>query len=265
MEISHAIWLALLQGFTEFLPISSSAHLILLPKLTGWPDQGLAFDISVHVGTLSAVVYYFRHELIPMARDWTLSMTKRQHTVNSRLAWAVILGTIPVGLVGIVFQHFIENNLRSALVIGTTTIFFGLLLWWADVFGARKRDEYTISLMDVVVIGAAQAMALIPGTSRSGATMTAGLFLGLSREASARFSFLLSIPVITLSGILVGYEIVSTSAPIDWQAISIGVTVAGVTAYACIHFFLKLLDRIGMWPFVVYRLILGAYLFYAFA
>jgi len=264
MDSIHAVWLALLQGFTEFLPISSSAHLILLPKLTGWVDQGLAFDISVHVGTLSAVILYFRHELVPMTHDWVLSITKRQHTVNSRLAWAVILGTIPVGFAGLFFQDFIETNLRSTVVIATTTIFFGLLLWWADVFGSRKRDEFTISLIDVLVVGIAQALALIPGTSRSGATMTAALFLGLTREAAARFSFLLSIPVIMLSGSLVTYEIIATSAPVDWNAIGIGVVVAGVTAYLCIHFFLKLLERIGMWPFVIYRLILGAVLFYMF-
>ena len=264
MDILHAVWLALLQGFTEFLPISSSAHLILLPKISGWVDQGLAFDISVHVGTLSAVILYFRHELVPMAHDWALSITKRQHTVNSRLAWAVLLGTIPVGLAGLLFQDFIETNLRSTAVIATTTIFFGLLLWWADVFGARKRDEFTISIIDVVVVGLAQALALIPGTSRSGATMTAGLFLGLTREAAARFSFLLSIPVIMLSGTLVVVEIIATSAPVDWNAIAVGVIVAGVTAYLCIHYFLKLLERIGMWPFVIYRLILGAALFYYF-
>jgi len=264
MDSLHAVWLALLQGFTEFLPISSSAHLILLPKISGWADQGLAFDISVHIGTLSAVIFYFRHELLPMAHDWTLSITKRQHTVNSRLAWAVLLGTIPVGLAGLLFKDFIEGSLRSTVVIATATIFFGLLLWWADVFGSRKRDEFTIGIVDVLVIGLAQALALIPGTSRSGATMTAGLFLGLSREAAARFSFLLSIPVILLSGALVTIEIIKTNAPVDWHAIGLGVAVAGVTAYLCIHFFLKLLDRIGMWPFVIYRLILGAVLFYVF-
>lgn len=264
MDILHAIYLAILQGFTEFLPISSSAHLILLPKISGWQDQGLAFDISVHVGTLSAVIIYFRHELVPMAHDWTLSVTKRRHTVNSRLAWAVLLGTIPVGLAGLAFQGFIEENLRSTAVIATTTIFFGLLLWWADVFGSRKRDEFTISLIDVLVVGLAQAMALVPGTSRSGATMTAGLFLGLTREAAARFSFLLSIPVIMLSGGLVIVELLSQDVVVDWNAIAVGVIVSGVVAYLCIHFFLKLLERIGMWPFVIYRLLLGAALFYYF-
>jgi len=261
MDSAHAVYLALLQGFTEFLPISSSGHLILMPKLLGWQEQGLAFDISVHLGTLSAVIYYFRKELVPMAHDWTLSVTKRRHTVNSRLAWAVLLGTIPVGLAGLLFKGFIEEYFRdSMLVIAITSIVFGLLLWWADVFGSRKRDEYTIGLLDIVVIGISQALALIPGTSRSGATMTAGLFLGLTREASARFSFLLSIPVIILSGGLVAVDIVRSQAAVDWNAMAIGVGVSGVTAYLCIHYFLKLLDKMGMWPFVVYRLILGAVL-----
>lgn len=263
MDTSHAIILALVQGLTEFLPISSSGHLILAHKVAGWPDQGIAFDVSVHVGTLSAVLFYFRHELIPMAHDWTLSIVKKQHTVNSRLAWAVLLGTIPVGLAGLAFQDLIETTLRdNLLVIAVTSVFFGLLLWWADIFGARKRDEYTIGIVDIVVIGIAQALALIPGTSRSGATMTAGLFLGLNREGAARFSFLLSIPVILLAGGLLTIELIKSNAPVDWNAMAIGVVLAAVTAYLCIHYFLKLLDRIGMWPFVIYRLILGAVLFY---
>lgn len=263
METIQIVVLALMQGFTEFLPISSSAHLILVPKLVeGWGDQGLAFDVAVHVGTLSAVLFYFRKELVPMSRDWVFSMTRQEHTVNSKLAWAVILGTIPVGLAGLLFKEFIELNLRSTAVIATATIVFALVLWWADVFGARKRDEFTISLWDVLVIGFAQALALIPGTSRSGATMTAGLIMGLRRDAAARFSFLLSIPVITLSGGLVTLDLIREPVPVDWSAIIYGMLLAGITAYSCIHLFLKMLDKIGMLPFVLYRLVLGGILFY---
>jgi len=265
MDLLQAIALALLQGLTEFLPISSSAHLILLPKMVeGWSDQGLAFDVSVHVGTLSAVLIYFRREVTEMAVDWSLSLKNRQQTMNSRLAWAVLFGTIPVGLAGLIFKDFIELNLRSPTVIAIATIVFGLLLWWADVFGKRNRDEYTISISDVIVIGCAQALALIPGTSRSGATITAGLMLGLTREASARFSFLLSIPVIVLSGGLVTIDLIKDGAPVEWSLMIIGTVLAGVTAYLCIHLFLKLLERIGMLPFVIYRLALGALLFYMF-
>ena len=265
MDLLQAIALALLQGLTEFLPISSSAHLILLPQMVdGWKDQGLAFDVAVHVGTLSAVMLYFRREVTEMAVDWTMSLKTRQQTMNSRLAWAVLFGTIPVGLAGLLFKDFIELNLRSPTVIAIATVVFGLLLWWADVAGKRHRDEYTISILDVIVIGCAQALALIPGTSRSGATITAGLLLGLTREGAARFSFLLSIPVISLSGALVTLDLIKEGAPVQWSMMIIGTVLAGVTAYLCIHFFLKLLERIGMLPFVIYRMALGALLFYMF-
>ena len=265
MDLFQAIALALMQGFTEFLPISSSAHLILVPKMVeGWQDQGLAFDVAVHVGTLSAVMLYFRREVTEMSVDWVASLKSRKQTMNSRLAWAVLLGTIPVGLAGLIFKDYIELNLRSPTVIAIATIGFGLLLWWADYSSKRHRDEYTISIVDVIVIGCAQALALIPGTSRSGATMTAGLLMGLSREASARFSFLLSIPVIVLAGGLKFLDLVKQSAPVEWSLMIIGTVLAAVTAYLCIHYFLALLDRIGMLPFVIYRLVLGGVLFYMY-
>lgn len=266
MDILQIITLALLQGLTEFLPISSSAHLILVPQIVpGWQDQGLAFDVAVHVGTLSAVMLYFKNDITPMAQDWVRSLATRRQTVNSRLAWAVLLGTIPVGLAGLLFKDFIEAEFRSPLVIASATILFGLVLWWADVKGKRQREESSIGWVDVLVIGCAQALALIPGTSRSGATMTAALIMGLSRQAAARFSFLLSIPVITLSGLLVVKDLIEQSAPVDWQALVVGTVLAGVTAYLCIHYFLKLLDKIGMLPFVIYRLVLGVVLFYFFS
>lgn len=265
MDFLHAFFLALLQGFTEFLPISSSAHLILLPRLAGWEDQGLAFDVAVHVGTLAAVVFYFRHELVQMAHDWFVSLRpRRQQTANSRLAWAVLWGTIPVGLAGLAFKGIIETDLRSPLVIIVTTIGFGLLLWWADAKARRQRDEYTLRWRDILLIGVAQAVALIPGTSRSGITMTMGLMLGLSRQAAARFSFLLSIPVIVLAGGLNTLELLQQPGEVDWSAMLTGLLVSAVTAYLCIHFFLKLLERMGMLPFVIYRLLLGLLLIVLF-
>ena len=264
MDHLHAIALALLQGFTEFLPISSSAHLILLPRLLGWEDQGLAFDVAVHVGTLSAVVLYFRRELVPMARDWAYSLVTRQQTQDSRLAWAVLWGTIPVGIAGLAFKGYIEAELRSELVIAATTIGFALLLWWADARGRGRRNEYSLGWRDILIVGIAQALALIPGTSRSGATMTAGLMLGLSRESAARFSFLLSIPVIVLAGGLKGLDLIKEAVPVDWQAMIIGVVTSAITAYLCIHFFLKLLERMGMMPFVIYRMALGVLLLVLF-
>lgn len=261
MELIQIVLLALVQGLTEFLPISSSAHLILFPQLSGWADQGLAFDVAVHVGTLSAVVWYFRRDLQKMLRDWFASLARREHVGDSHLVWAVGFGTVPVGLAGLAFKDVIETSLRSPLVIAWATIIFGLLLWWADAQGKRERDEHSIGWRDVLVIGVAQAVALIPGTSRSGITMTAGLMMGLSRAAAARFSFLLSIPVIVLAGGLNTIELAQSAQAVDWSALGLGVLFSAVSAYLCIHLFLKALERIGMLPFVIYRLLLGAVLF----
>jgi len=184
METLQAIWLAILQGLTEFLPISSSGHLILVPKVLGWPDQGLAFDVAVHLGTLLAVVYYFRKDIYSLFFAWVHSL-RGQQSVEGKLAWGVLLGTIPAGLVALFFKDAIELYLRSPLVIAATTIIFGLLLWWSDVKGKREREIDTLSWRDVALIGSAQALALIPGTSRSGITMTAALLNGLTRQAAA--------------------------------------------------------------------------------
>jgi len=228
MELSHIIWLALVQGLTEFLPVSSSAHLILVPKLLEWEDQGLAFDVAVHLGTLVAVVAYFRHDIVKLFFAWVRSMTPGNMSPEARLAWGVILGTIPAGLVGLAFKDYIELYLRSPLVIAATTIIFGLLLLYADKRSRLVRDEYSLSWQDFLVIGGAQAMALIPGTSRSGITITAGLLLGLTREASARYSFLLSIPIIVLSGLGVSKDLISSPLPVPlatrWCAV-VGVSV----------------------------------------
>lgn len=264
MELTQLLVLSLVQGLTEFLPISSSAHLILVPVLTVWQDQGLVFDVAVHVGTLLAVVIYFQNDLKHMSLAWLKSFSGSDNGPDSRLAWAVLLGTIPAAFAGLMFGDFVEHYLRSPLVIAGTTIGFGLLLWWADVWGLRRRDEYALGWRDVLVIGCAQALALIPGTSRSGITITAGLLMGLTRKAAARFSFLLSIPVIVLAG---GYQLlklISQPEQADWVVLSTAVSISGLSAYFCIHFFLKLLDRTGMLPFVIYRLALGLFLLIMF-
>lgn len=264
MDLIQILVLALVQGLTEFLPISSSAHLILVPVLTGWQDQGLAFDVAVHLGTLGAVVWYFRHEVQRMGLAWFGSVAGRGVDPDARLAWAVLFGTIPAGLAGLLFNDYVELYLRSPLVIAATTLLFGLLLAVADRTGAQRRDEYSIHWLDVLLIGGAQAVALIPGTSRSGITMTVALLVGLSRAGAARFSFLLSIPIIVLAG---GYEtlkLVRLGGGVDWSALLIGALASGVSAYLCIHFFLKLLDRIGFMPFVYYRLVLGGLLLVLF-
>ncbi len=264
MELIHIIVLAVVQGLTEFLPISSSAHLILVPQLTGWPDQGLAFDVAVHLGSLAAVVFYFQRDLNRMTRDWFASLRQRQLVGESRLAWAVLWGTIPAGLAGLLLEDVVEQVLRSPLVVAWATIGFGVLLWIADRHARQNRNEHQLSWKDVLVVGCAQALALIPGTSRSGITMTAGLMLGLTREAAARFSFLLSIPLILAASGLLSVKLASSTAPVDWTAFVTGTLLSAVTAYVCIHFFLKLIGRMGMFPFVVYRLLLGAVLLVIF-
>lgn len=264
MDLLQIFVLAVIQGITEFLPISSSGHLILVPVLTSWQDQGLAFDVAVHIGTLSAVIIYFYKDIQRILIAWAKSLFNFQLTPDAKLAWAIGLGTIPVGLAGLLFKDAIELYLRSPLVIATTTIIFGLLLWLADRTSDRLRSEYDMKWLDVALIGLSQALALIPGTSRSGVTMTMALFLGFTRDAAARFSFLLSIPVILLAGGMLTKDLLESNAAIDWTALILGVVLSALSAWLCIHYFLKFLSRIGMLPFVLYRLALGVFLFAIF-
>lgn len=260
------IVLALVQGLTEFLPISSSAHLILVPVLTGWPDQGLAFDVVVHLGTLTAVVWYFRKDVSQLSVDWTQSCLKKKTIGESRLAWMVILGTIPVAVIGLLLHDFIDNSLRSPIVIAWATIGFGLLLGLADYVGKNNtKNEYKLNWKNAAVISFSQVLALIPGTSRSGITMTAGLFTGLTRQAAARFSFLLSIPVILMAGSYKTLKLIQEGNAIDWFSISLGYALSALSAYICIHYFMKLLEKMGMTPFVIYRVAQGVILLWLFS
>lgn len=261
MDIFQIITLALLQGITEFLPISSSAHLILLPLLTDWQDQGLPFDVAVHVGSLLAVIFYFRRMLSQAIYAWLLSFKTRQQTPESRLIWAVGFGTIPVGLAGLLWHDFIDTHLRSATVIASTTIIFGVLLYIADRQGHKQRDTTELNWIAVLWIGLAQALALIPGVSRSGITITAALALGFTRTAAAQYSFLLSIPVIILAGGLQTIKLIQTPTVVQWDMLALAVAFSALSAYVCIALFLRLLDVIGMLPFMVYRLALGGLLF----
>lgn len=260
MEILQVIWLAIIQGLTEFLPVSSSAHLILPSQVLGWPDQGLAFDVAVHLGSLVAVMLYFRHELRKLASAWLRSLNGLQ-TPESKLAWYLMIGTVPAGISGLMLGGFIEPHLRSIAVIASTTILFGLLLGWADLSsrGHKTIDQFTWK--SALLVGVAQGLALIPGTSRSGVTITAALMLGFDRLSAARFSFLLSVPVIALSGGYKGIELLGqTSVP--WLQMVLGSVVSGITAYLCIHTFLRIVERVGMIPFVLYRMLLGGILIY---
>lgn len=263
MEIYQVVILALVQGLTEFLPISSSGHLILSPYLFGFQDQGLAVDVAVHLGSLFAVLWYFRQDVTSITLGWFKALPPGQPANNeSRLGWAVIVGVLPVVVAGLLLKSLIESELRAPWVIASTTILFGLLLGWADWRGKRHRDSEQINLIDALWIGAAQILALIPGTSRSGITMTAGLMRGLTREAASRFSFLLAIPTILAASLLKTLDLLQASAPPDWNLLISGVIAAALAAYACIYLFMKHIERMGMWPFVVYRLLLGALIFY---
>ena len=262
MTLFEIIILAIIQGLTEFLPISSSAHLILPAEVLGWKSQGLAFDVAVHVGSLLAVMIYFRQDIWRLSLAWFSQGFSKNQSTDSKLAWWVIIGTIPAGLFGFLMKDWIELNARTALVIAITTIVFGLLLWYADVKAKQHKTTKDLSLKDTVIIGLAQAMAVIPGTSRSGATMTAGLLLGLSRESAARFSFLLSIPIILAAGLFATLDLIGDESAVDWSELFYGAAFSFVAAYFCIYLFLSWIAKIGMLPFVIYRLLLGAVLLY---
>lgn len=262
MDIWQIITLAVLQGLTEFLPVSSSAHLILVPHLTGWDDQGIVFDVALHVGTLIAVLLYFRQDLKPLTLAWLNSLKSRQLTPESRLVWGVIIGVLPASVLGLLLSVTgSDSYLRSPFVVAGASLFFALLLGWADYTGKHQYHEYQMTWKMIIIIGIAQALALIPGTSRSGVTITAGLFLGLQRQAAARFSFLLSIPVMILAGTHeMGQMLIAPSLTFNWTELLFGITVSALTGYLCIRVFIGLLDRIGMLPFVVYRILLGSFL-----
>ncbi len=257
MDSLHIFVLAVLQGVTEFLPISSSAHLVLVPEMLGWPDQGLVFDVAVHFGSLIAVVFYFRREVWRMLIAWLASITRGEKSRDGWLAWWIIVGTLPATVAGYLLRGDVEGVLREPWIIAAASIGFGLLLWFADLTARRKRDEFELRLGDVLLIGCSQVLALIPGTSRSGITITAGLLLGMSRQAAARYSFLLAMPIIFASGVLQSTRMLTENIPITWHDLLLGVVLSAISAGLGIHYFLRLVDRLGMLPFVIYRVLLG--------
>jgi len=256
MDLIQALILAIIQGMTEFLPVSSSAHLILVPKIIGWNDQGLLFDIALHFGTLLAVLIYFRGDLAQMIEDL---LRNRSHNIMQSDVMILIIATIPVVIVGGLFNDWIENNLRSSNVIATTSIIFGLILLASDKFSSSKNN---LTLRIGLLIGLAQVLALIPGVSRSGITITMGLFMGLGRVKSAKFSFLLAIPVILGASVLQIYESYSIAfSSINYVLLLTGLSVSFLFAYFTIHWFLAFVTKVGMFPFVIYRIALGLFIF----
>jgi len=250
-------FLAFLQGLTEYLPISSSAHILLPKELLGWPDQGLVFDVAVHIGSLLAVLTYFRVDLLRLFVAWQSSLRGGAMSPDARLAWFVVVGTFPAGVAGLLLSDLIELYARNMLLIAFTSIFFGILLWWSDNRPLVRFGIEKLTLRTALIVGFAQVLALIPGTSRSGVTMTAALACGLDRKAAARFSFLLAIPIIAASGLLKGSELLQDDAQAQWGMLAYAVLVSALVSFSCIHYFLKLIERMGFLPFVIYRVVMG--------
>lgn len=257
MTLIQIIVLALIQGLTEYLPVSSSAHLILGSKAFGWPDQGLVFDVATHLGTLVAVFIYFRKELMEMVKAWTGPVRAESDRRHRNMAVYLVLASIPALFVGALAHDLVEFYLRDVRIIAWTTIGFGLLLWIADARGSRELGLEQINLRSALLIGLAQAFALIPGASRSGVTITAGRFLGLTPDAAARFSFLLAIPVIGAAGSYGALRVITGDANIDWTQFVLAMAFSAAAGWVCIAAFLALLKRVGLMPFVIYRLVLG--------
>src|ERR1700675_3751750 len=266
MHLWQAIILAVVQGLTEFLPVSSSAHLILIPKLLGWPDYGLAFDVALHFGTLLAVLLYFLREWIQLTLcgfgfHYPKRASDQMVTQQQRLFWYLVAGTIPGGLVGFFFEHWIEEHLRNPVPIACAMIAIALLMWYAEYASRMDRHIDRVSLGDSLVIGSAQALALFPGVSRSGITITAGLFRGMTREAAARFSFLLSTPLIAGAAAKEVPKLLKMqrAGEFDMPMSSIfwSVAVSAVVGFLVIAFFLHYLQTRSLKPFIYYRILAG--------
>jgi undecaprenyl-diphosphatase len=255
----HLVALAIVQGVAEFLPISSSAHLILLPMFAGWSDQGLSVDVALHMGTLAAVLTYFRSDVVDLARGAVDTVAGRAGDTR-RLFVLVALGTLPAVVIGIAAKPLVEGALRSAEVIAATTMGFGLVLFAADRIGSRSRELQAMTALHALLIGLAQAIALVPGVSRSGITMSAALIIGFTRPEAARFSFLLSIPTTFAAGVLVAAVMVRDGAwALGWEVL-VAAGVSFATAFLAIAGLMAWLRRWDFTPFVLYRLALGVVL-----
>lgn len=254
--------LAVVQGLTEFLPISSSGHLILVPAFVGWTDQGLVFDIAVHFGSLGAVCIYFRNDLVGLLHGAGDILSGRGSSLQARMTWCIGLGTVPAAIAGLLLAGWISTHLRSPMVVVATLAGYGVIMALADRFAPRDRDISTITIKDAIIVGMAQALALVPGTSRSGITITAGRMLGFARLDAARFSFLLSIPVILLASLLQIAMLIMGDEVVAWQNLAVAALISGVVAYLSIDFFMRFVGRLGLLPFAIYRLLLACVILY---
>ncbi len=263
MSWLQTIVLAIVQGLTEFLPISSSGHLVLVPAIFGWTDQGLIFDVAVHLGSLAAVCVYFRKDLAGLIAGGVRLLCGSGASPESRMALYIMIGTIPAAITGLLFAGWIEVNLRNPVVIVFTLSGYGVLMALADRLGRQQRLFATARLKDAIIIGIAQALALVPGTSRSGVTISAAMMLGFQRQDAARFSFLLSAPVIMLAAAFESSMLFVEETQFAWAQLAIGVTISAVVAYLSIDFFMRFVNVIGLLPFAIYRLVLAGVVLYA--
>ncbi|MDJ0859192.1 MAG: undecaprenyl-diphosphate phosphatase [Dinoroseobacter sp.] len=258
MSLFHLFLVATIQGLTEFLPVSSSGHLILLPELTGMQDQGQVIDVAVHVGSLCAVILYFRADVVAATIGFGRLLRGKVDTQGAFLALCLSLATVPVILLGAALHLLgLSDALRSMEVIGWTMLGFGLLLYWADQRGETARTANEWTLKDAAIMGLWQALALIPGTSRSGITITGGRFLGYAREDAARLAMLMSIPTIIASGVLLGGEVMMDANAALARDGAIAALFAFVSALLALHFMMRLLRSVSFTPYVVYRVALG--------
>jgi len=254
----EAVVLGIVQGLTEFLPISSSAHLLILSQVFGWDDPGAAFTAVTQIGTELAVIIYFRREIAAILRAWARSFTNAdaRHDPDARMGWLVIIGTIPIAVLGLLFKDQIETAFRNLWLVALMLILFGLILGVADALGARVKTERDLTVRDGILYGLAQSLALIPGVSRSGATISAGLGMGYTRASAARYAFLLAIPAVLMSGLFEARKI-SSEPNVSWGPTLLATIIAFSVGFAVIAWLMKWLTTRSYLPFVLYRVALG--------
>ncbi|HEX4496381.1 MAG TPA: undecaprenyl-diphosphate phosphatase [Thermoanaerobaculia bacterium] len=264
MSPFQAIILGIVQGLTEFLPVSSSGHLILVPYFLHWPDQGLGFDIATNTGTLIAILAYFHRDVRDLITGFFTNAPRSSdgEFLPRPFAWAIVVGTVPAGIAGLLAKHWIETYARNPLLIASTTLFYAILLFVADRVGRKVRLLDQVTMMDGVIVGCAQALALIPGTSRSGITLTAALLLGFARPAAARFIFLLTIPISILAAGKEAKDLMAAGVGrAELVPMAIGLVVSAVVGYVVIAWLLAWLRKRDLTVFVVYRVLLAAVIF----
>jgi undecaprenyl-diphosphatase len=261
MGVVEAVVLGLVQGLTEFLPISSSAHLRIVGALFGWPDPGAAFTAIIQIGTELAVLVYFAKDIARIVVAWLASLVgRRRGDPDARMGWLIIIGSIPIVVLGLLFQDRIETTFRDLRIVAIALAGFSLVLYWADRVGVKRGQLRNLTVGDGVLFGLAQSLALIPGVSRSGGTITAGLFIGYSREAAARYSFLLAVPAVLGSGLYQAYDALHgqvQGTAVEWRPTIIATVISFAVGLSVIAWLLRYLNRGSFTPFVVYRILVG--------